>query len=46
MRWRLTKPRVGELAPDIVLTDEKGQTWRLGNQRGRFTVLIFHRHIH
>lgn len=30
----------------ISLVDADGEPWRLNDQRGRNTVLIFHRHIH
>jgi peroxiredoxin Q/BCP len=35
-------PDVGEQAPDVVLPDESGTIHRLGDQRGRWTVLYFY----
>jgi peroxiredoxin len=32
-------------APDLVLPDAEGGTWRLADHRGRPVVLIFHRHL-
>ncbi|MGY9081897.1 MAG: hypothetical protein ACKVK3_04785 [Acidimicrobiales bacterium] len=40
------RPRVGSFAPDVVLHDVFGDIWRLDRQRGKYVVLIFHRHIH
>jgi peroxiredoxin len=46
MRRGLPRPRIGEPAPEVTLLDEHGRRWRLADQRGRVTVLIFNRHIH
>jgi peroxiredoxin Q/BCP len=35
-------PQAGDMAPDIVLTDEAGKVHRLAEQRGRWTVLYFY----
>ena len=35
----------GDLAPEIDLPDDEGNRWRLSEQRGRPTVVIFHRHL-
>ncbi|MCI0347524.1 MAG: peroxiredoxin [Chloroflexi bacterium] len=35
-------PRVGDVAPDVVLPDETGAVHRLAEQRGRWTVLYFY----
>ncbi|MCP3988444.1 MAG: redoxin domain-containing protein [Actinomycetia bacterium] len=40
------RPRIGDPAPNITLTHEDGQSWRLSDHGGRYTILIFHRHIH
>src|SRR5438093_723648 len=37
-----TVPQVGEVAPDVTLTDEAGKVHRLADQRGRWTVLYFY----
>jgi peroxiredoxin Q/BCP len=34
--------RVGEMAPDFTLSDEKGSEWRLSDQLGRVTALLFY----
>jgi peroxiredoxin len=36
---------VGDPAPDLVLPDADGRTWRLSAFRGRPVVLVFHRHL-
>lgn len=36
---------VGDAAPELVLTDHLGGTWRLSAHRGRPVVLVFHRHL-
>ena len=36
---------VGDVAPEVVLPDDRGDTWRLSDQRGRPVVLVFHRHL-
>lgn len=33
---------VGERAPDFALPDAEGQLWRLSDQRGKTTVLLFY----
>jgi peroxiredoxin Q/BCP len=37
-----TVPQVGEVAPDVSLSDETGTVHRLADQRGRWTVLYFY----
>jgi hypothetical protein len=37
--------RVGDVLPDIALTDENGAVWQLSDHRGRPVVLILHRHL-
>ena len=34
--------RVGDLAPDFSLSDGKGRTWRLADQRGKAVALVFY----
>lgn len=34
--------QVGQLAPEIELPDGNGETWRLGDQRGKTVVLLFY----
>ena len=36
---------VEDPAPELVLPDADGETWRLSDHRGRPVVLIFHRHL-
>ena len=36
---------VGDPAPELVLADAGGATWRLSDHRGRPVLLIFHRHL-
>ncbi|MGE0880894.1 MAG: hypothetical protein AB7L13_15280 [Acidimicrobiia bacterium] len=31
--------------PDVTLVDHTGGAWRLGDHRGRWVVLILHRHL-
>jgi peroxiredoxin len=38
-------PRVGESAPNFVLTDHTGRRWDLAAQRGHDVIVIFHRHL-
>jgi len=38
----MTRPAVGELAPDFALPDESGTIHRLADQRGRWTILYFY----
>lgn len=38
-------PHVGDLVEDFEVIDERGHPWRLGEQRGRPLLLIFHRHL-
>jgi thioredoxin-dependent peroxiredoxin len=35
-------PKVGELAPELELHDDAGQTHRLSDRRGHFTVVYFY----
>jgi peroxiredoxin Q/BCP len=35
-------PKVGELAPDFELRDDSGETHRLSERRGHFTVVYFY----
>jgi peroxiredoxin Q/BCP len=35
-------PKVGELAPDFELSDDKGRRHRLSDRRGHFTVVYFY----
>jgi peroxiredoxin len=37
--------RTGDLVADFSLTDDRGDTWRLGDHRDRPVLLIFHRHL-
>src|SRR3954452_6911008 len=37
-----TIPAVGDPAPDIALPDESGTVHRLGDQRGRWTIVYFY----
>lgn len=46
MSPKLVRPSPGEPAPMVTLLAESGHRWRLEDQRGSTTVLIFHRHIH
>jgi peroxiredoxin len=39
------RPRLGDPAPLIELTDHLGDPWRLDDHLGHPVVLIFHRHI-
>jgi len=34
--------RVGEQAPDFTLRDERNETWRLSERRGKVVVLLFY----
>lgn len=38
----MSLPAVGEAAPDVALPDETGTIHRLGDQRGRWTILYFY----
>jgi peroxiredoxin Q/BCP len=38
----MSTPEVGDLAPDISLPDETGAIHRLGDQRGRWTIVYFY----
>jgi peroxiredoxin Q/BCP len=38
----MSMPVVGDLAPEVALPDETGTIHRLGDQRGRWTVLYFY----
>ncbi|MFL5779665.1 MAG: peroxiredoxin [Chloroflexota bacterium] len=38
----MTMPEAGDLAPEVALPDETGTIHRLGDQRGRWTVLYFY----
>ena len=38
----MSMPEVGDLAPEVALTDETGTTHRLADQRGRWTILYFY----
>ena len=42
----MQRPRIGERAPDLNLSTPTGDRWDLSAHRGRYLVLIFHRHIH
>ncbi|HWP43327.1 MAG TPA: peroxiredoxin family protein [Blastocatellia bacterium] len=33
---------VGQIAPDFALKDEKGETWRLSDHRGKVVALVFY----
>lgn len=37
--------QIGERLDDIELVDDRGARWRLADQAGRPTLLIFHRHL-
>jgi peroxiredoxin len=41
----MRRVEVGDVAPDVELPDQLGDTWRLADHRGRPVVLIFHRHL-
>ena len=38
----MSTPSVGDLAPEVVLSDETGTVHRLADQRGRWTILYFY----
>jgi peroxiredoxin Q/BCP len=38
----MSMPEVGDLAPEVELTDETGTIHRLADQRGRWTILYFY----
>ena len=40
-RFDRVAPKVGQVLPDIAGFDEKGQPFRLGQLKGRYTVLVF-----
>ena len=40
-----TTLRVGDVVPDVVLIDHRGQEWRLADIIGRPVVLVLHRHL-
>ena len=44
--FSLPRPSLGDPAPDIVARDLEGRPWRLKENLGKTTVVIFHRHIH
>jgi peroxiredoxin len=38
-------PEIGDIAPDLALSDHDGTPWSLHDHRGSNVVLIFHRHL-
>ena len=38
----MSTPSVGDLAPEVALSDEPGTVHRLADQRGRWTILYFY----
>ena len=38
----MSTPSVGDLAPEVALSDETGTVHRLADQRGRWTILYFY----
>ena len=45
MDERVVRPAVGVAAPRIQATYSDGRPWMITDHRGRYLVLIFHRHI-
>jgi len=41
--WSVLGP--GDELGDVELVDERGETWRAADRRGRATLLVFHRHL-
>lgn len=37
-----TGPRIGQVAPEINLSDQHGKRWRLSSARGKVVVLLFY----
>lgn len=35
----------GDLVPDLALVDHEGARWRFSEHRGRFLVVVLHRHL-
>ena len=40
--FKVSHIEVGKAAPDFTLTTEKGEEWRLSDQRGQVTALLFY----
>ncbi len=40
-RFEKEAPKVGQALPEVTAFDEKGQPFRLGQLKGRYTVLVF-----
>lgn len=36
------RPKIGEIAPDFVLKDQKGEVFKLSDFRGKKVLLSFH----
>jgi peroxiredoxin len=42
----MTRPLIGAAAPHFELPDTRGRAHRPGDYRGRWLLLVFHRHLH
>ncbi len=45
MGVEIEQPQPGDPIEDFTLLDDRGEPWTLSEQRGRPTLLIFHRHL-